>query len=140
VDFSELSPELSRDFRGLRVWLPLKLHGAGPFEAHLEEKLALAGHVCERLRTVPGIEIMAEPQFSILAFRLNPGRMGQDDLNALNRRFLETINARKRIYLTPTFLEVSFVLRLALLSFRTHLERVDEGLEDIRAAALALLR
>ena len=29
VDFSEISPELSRDFRGLRVWLPMKLHGVG---------------------------------------------------------------------------------------------------------------
>ena len=29
VDFSQYSPELSRPFRGLRVWLPFKMHGAG---------------------------------------------------------------------------------------------------------------
>src|SRR5918999_1809317 len=33
VDFSQYSPELSRPFRGLRVWLPFKLHGAGVFRA-----------------------------------------------------------------------------------------------------------
>jgi aromatic-L-amino-acid decarboxylase len=30
VDYSSVSPELSRDFRGLRVWLPIKMHGIGP--------------------------------------------------------------------------------------------------------------
>jgi aromatic-L-amino-acid decarboxylase len=140
VDFSELSPELSRDFRGLRVWLPVKLHGIGPFEAHLEEKLALAAHACDGLRSIPGIEIMAEPQLSILAFRLNPGGLDRDALNRLNRRFLEGVNAPRRIYLTPTFLDGHFVLRMAVLSFRTHRERLDTGLEDIRKAAEALLR
>ena len=42
VDFSQYSPELSRPFRGLRVWLPFKMHGAGAFREQLEEKLALA--------------------------------------------------------------------------------------------------
>lgn len=31
----DLSPELSRHFRGLRLWLPLRLHGLGPFRSGL---------------------------------------------------------------------------------------------------------
>ncbi len=140
VDFSELSPELSRDFRGLRVWLPLKLHGAAPFERHLEEKLALARFACAELRRIPGVEIMAEPQLSILAFRLNPGGMGREARNDLNRRFLDAINAPGRIYLSPTFLGDDFVLRICVLSFRTHRDRMEMGLEDIRTAARDLQR
>ena len=74
VDFNMLSPELSRDFRGLRVWLPLKMHGIGPFRANLEEKLALARHAAEELARMPGVEILAEPQLSILAFRARAPR------------------------------------------------------------------
>ena len=48
VDFCELGPELSRDARGLRVWLPLKMHGAGVFRAALDEKLTLARRVAAR--------------------------------------------------------------------------------------------
>ena len=42
TDFQRCSPELSRPFRGLRVWLPLKLHGVEPFRRNLDEKLDLA--------------------------------------------------------------------------------------------------
>ena len=90
VDFNLLSPELSRDFRGLRVWLPLKMHGIGPFRTNLDEKLALARHAARELARMPGIEILAEPQLSILAFRLARARPRRDAaLDALNRELLD---------------------------------------------------
>ena len=139
IDFSELSPELTRPFRGLRIWLPLKLHGVEPFRAHLEEKLELARLALAGLREIPGIEIVAEPQLSILAFRLTAEGLDGTALDALNRRFLDRINALQRIYLSPTLLEGRFVLRIAVLSVRTHRERILQGLEDIREAARTVL-
>ncbi|HVE65104.1 MAG TPA: aminotransferase class I/II-fold pyridoxal phosphate-dependent enzyme [Thermoanaerobaculia bacterium] len=135
VDFNLITPELSRDWRGLRVWLPIAMHGIGPFRANLEEKLELTRWATEELRKIPGIEIVAEPQLSIVAFRLSP--RGPDDAaeNERNRAFLSAINARRRVYLTGTMLGPSFVLRICVLSFRTHLDRMREGLEDVRAAA-----
>ena len=134
VDFNLLSPELSRDFRGLRVWLPLKMHGIGPFRANLEEKLALARHAADELARMPGVEILAAPQLSILAFRLSrPGSDGPA-LDRLNRDLLERINAGQRVFLTGTTLGGRFAIRICVLSFRTHRDRLDEGLADIRAA------
>jgi aromatic-L-amino-acid decarboxylase len=135
IDFNLLSPELSRDFRGLRVWLPLRMHGIGPFRRNLEEKLRLARWAAERLREIPGIEIVAEPQLSILAFRrVRPGAAA-DALDRENRRLLERINARKRVYLTGTVVGGRFAIRICVLSFRTHRDRMEQALEDIRAAA-----
>jgi len=138
IDFSEHGPELSREFRGLRVWLPFKLHGAGPFRRNLEEKLALARHAADRLRLIPGIEIVAEPQLSIVAFRLvRPGLDGEA-IDALNRRLLAAVLAANRVWLTSTVLGGRFVIRICVLSFRTHQDRVDEALDLIRAAAADL--
>jgi len=134
VDFNMLSPELSRDFRGLRVWLPLKMHGIGPFRTNLEEKLALARHAAQELSRMENVEILAEPQLSILAFRLAPPGLDAPALDALNRDLLDRINAKKRVYLTGTLLRGRFAIRICVLSFRTHRDRLDEGLEDIRAA------
>jgi len=134
VDFCLYSPELSRDFRGLRVWLPFKMHGIGVFRRNLEEKLELTHWATEQLRTIPGIEILAEPQLSIVAFRLKRAGMDVQSLNQLNQTFLEKINERKRIYMTGTKLGEMFALRICILSFRTHLDRMQQGMEDIRAA------
>ena len=135
VDFNLLSPELSRDFRGLRVWLPLKMHGIGPFRTNLEEKLDLTRLAARGLAEIPGMEILAEPQLSIVAFRLAAeGREGAD-LDELNRDLLARVNGRQRVYLTGTMLRGRFAIRICILSFRTHRDRIEMALEDIRAAA-----
>ena len=127
VDFCELSPELSRDFRGLRVWLPLKMFGIEPFREQLDEKLDLAAYAAEELRKIDGIEIVAEPQLSILAFRL----AGDD---ARNRELLQRINARKRVMLTPAVVGGRFVIRICIVSHRTHRDRIDECIEIVSKA------
>jgi aromatic-L-amino-acid decarboxylase len=139
VDFSQYSPELSRPFRGLRVWLPFKMAGAGAFRAQLEEKLALARLAADRLREMEGIEMLAEPQLSLLAFRLAPAGIPEEELDALNRRFLDAVNARQRVFLTATRLRGRFALRICVLSFRTHRDRMEQALEDVEAARREVL-
>jgi aromatic-L-amino-acid decarboxylase len=134
VDICEISPELSRAFRGLRVWLPVKLHGRGAFRRNLDEKLDLALHATRELREMPGVEIVAEPQLSVVAFRLGKPGLDLEALNRLNRGLLERVNARQRVHLSGTVLGGAFVLRICVLSFRTHRERLQEGLDDVRAA------
>jgi len=134
VDFCEISPELSRDFRGLRVWLPMKLFGIEPFRDQLDEKLDLIQFATEELRKIDGIEIVAEPQLTIMAFRLVRPGLDDEQLNALNRDVIERINARKRVMLTPTMLGGKFVIRICIVSHRTHRERVEMALEDIQSA------
>jgi len=137
IDFCELSPELSRDFRGLRVWLPLKLFGIEPFRQQLEEKLDLAAWAAAELHKIEGIVVDAEPQLSIVAFRLV--RDGAD-LNALNRDLIARINARQRVMLTGAVVEGRFVIRICVVSHRTHRDRMEMCLEDIRAAVQEVMQ
>jgi aromatic-L-amino-acid decarboxylase len=135
VDFCQISPELSRPPRGLSVWLPLKLHGAAAFRRALDEKLDLAEWAARELHALePAIEVVAEPQLSTVAFRLRRDGMDGAAVNRLNRRFLERINARNRVHLTGTMLGDRFALRICVVSFRTHRDRMEQCLDDIRAA------
>ena len=134
VDFCQISPELSRPFRGLRLWLPLRLVGAAAFRDALEEKLDLARLAADGLRAMPGIEIVAEPELSTVAFRASRPGEGADAGNARNRRLLDAINRRGRVYLTGTSVGGRFALRICVVSFRTHQDRITQCLEDIQSA------
>jgi aromatic-L-amino-acid decarboxylase len=146
---TDYGPELSRDYRGLRVWLPLMLHGAAAFRAALSEKLALAGRFHEGLQDLVRdglpVEIVAEPELSVVAFRL--ARRTAEPLADWNRRnaaLQAGINRRARVYLSSTRLPVAdgaaFTLRVCVLSFRTHAERIEAALEDLAASARDVLR
>lgn len=134
VDYGQMSPELSREFRGLRVWLPIKMHGIGPFRAALEEKLDLVEWASEELRRIEDIELCSEPELATVAFRLYRPDCEASKLNQLNQQFLERINARRRVLLSGTWLGDRFALRICALCFRTHWDRMAVCLEDIRAA------
>lgn len=132
ANFSDLSPELSRDFRGLRIWLPLLLHGVNAFRDAIEEKLMLTRWAYDRLKMDSRFEILDEPQLSVIAFRLKGAGPDSDQVNKdLQRR----VNARGRVFLSSTKLDGRYVIRLCVLSFRTHMDRVRDAVEAIRAEA-----
>jgi aromatic-L-amino-acid/L-tryptophan decarboxylase len=127
-NFADHSPELSRDFRGLRVWLPLHLHGVAAFRKALDEKLDLARVVYEGLAGDDRFEVW-EPPLSIVPFRL------RDRDDAANRELLERINKSGRMYLSSTVVDGRFMLRACVLAHRTHRTRIEEAVAIIRRAA-----
>lgn len=136
-DFADLGPELSRPFRGLRVWLPLVLHGFVAFREQLDEKLSLARQAADAIRAMPTVRMVSEPVLSLFAFRAEPEGADHD---ALNRRWLAACNQRRRVFLTgavvfdPAVEREVFVIRVCVLSFRTHEERITALIEDLRDA------
>lgn len=141
---TDFGPELSRPFRGLRLWIPLVLHGAGAFRRALAEKLELARRfhdgLKERVEQGLPVDIVDAPQLSTVPFRLrrSPGETRADH-DQRNARWLAAINRRGRVYLSSTSLPfedgAAFTLRVCVLSFRTHAAHVDACLEDLTATA-----
>ena len=136
VDFCELSPELSREARGVRVWLPFKMHGVSAFREALDEKLDLAARAAREVSRFPHVEMLEGPDLSLLAFRFAPDALATDEaaLDALNRRVLAGVNRRQRVHVTGAVVDGRFVLRACILSFRTHAEHIDAFVEDLQAS------
>ncbi|MGD9564051.1 MAG: aspartate aminotransferase family protein [Pyrinomonadaceae bacterium] len=122
---AELSPELTKHFRGLRLWLPLKLHGLAPFRACLEEKLLLAKYFYAEVQKI-GFESDLEPELSVVTCRYVPKQGNADEFN---RQLLKRVIDDGRIFLSSTMLNGKFTLRFACLAFRTHVKTVDVLLE-----------
>jgi aromatic-L-amino-acid/L-tryptophan decarboxylase len=128
-DFSSFSPELTRDFRGLRLWLPLHLHGVAAFVRALDEKLDLAQLVHARLAAEPSLDVPWPPQLSLVAFRPRGG----SDANTAD--LLRRINSTGRVWLSSAPIRGRLYIRMCILSHRTTRERVEEAVDIIAAAA-----
>jgi aromatic-L-amino-acid decarboxylase len=133
---ADLSPELTKHFRGLRMWLPLKLHGLTPFRACLEEKLLLARYFYEEVSKL-GFETGPPPQLSVVTYRYV--RL-KGDTNVFNKRLLKFVQEDGRVFISSTMLEGKFILRFACLSFRTHRSTVDTLLEVLERGVGRLLK
>jgi aromatic-L-amino-acid/L-tryptophan decarboxylase len=129
---ADLSPELTRPFRGLRLWLALKLSGVAVFRAALEEKLLLARHFYEGLQRLDGFVTGPPPDLSVVTFRYRPTR---GDANAFNEKLIQAIQGDGRIFLSSTRINDEVILRLTVLGFRTHLETIDLALEILQQKA-----
>jgi glutamate/tyrosine decarboxylase-like PLP-dependent enzyme len=124
---ANLSPELTKHFRGLRVWLPLQLHGIAPFKACLEEKLLLVQYFRMKLGTL-GFHTGPEPDLSVSYFWY-PFASRADDLN---KRLMEEIHKDGAVFLSSSVINGRFVIRMAILAFRTKKETIDEAVEMIQ--------
>jgi glutamate/tyrosine decarboxylase-like PLP-dependent enzyme len=133
---ADLSPEMSKHFRGLRLWLPLKLFGVAPFRAALEEKLLLARYFHEEIQNMEGFEAGPYPDLSLVTYRFVPRR---GDANEFNESLVKSIREDGRVLLTSTLIGGRVILRAAILGLRTHLDTVDLALELLRDKAAALV-
>jgi glutamate/tyrosine decarboxylase-like PLP-dependent enzyme len=126
---ADLSPELSKHFRGLRMWLPLQLFGVKPFRAALEEKLLLTRYCYREIQKIDGIEVGPEPELSVFFFRYIPQ---SGDPDSFNKKLVDSIHKDGRVFLSSTHTGGNVYLRIAVLNFRTHLQQVDLTLSLIR--------
>ncbi len=132
---ADLSPELTRPFRGLRLWLSLKLLGVAPFRAALEEKILLARHFHQQMQRAPGFEVGPYPDLSIVTFRYLPSR---GDADEFNQRLVLAIQQDGQIFISSTTIDGKATLRLAVLNHNTHLETVELAIELLKQKAAEL--
>ncbi|MGZ4482361.1 MAG: aspartate aminotransferase family protein, partial [Gaiellales bacterium] len=110
---SDYGVHLSRRARGLPFWFSLATHGSDAYSDAIETTLAVARAGAAEIRRRPYVELIVEPELSVLVFR----RIGwqASDYYAWSRRLL----AQGFAFVTPTVHRGETVTRLAILNPRT---------------------
>ncbi len=135
---ADVSPELSKHFRALRMWLPLILLGTAPFRAALDEKLLLARYFYEEIRAL-GFEVGPPPELSIVTYRWVPPGASPERVDRINQAIVDGIRRDGRVFLSSTLLDGRFTLRLAVLAFRTHRRTIDLAIQVLREQVAAIM-
>lgn len=134
---ADLSPELTRHFRALRLWMPLQMAGVAAFRAAQREKLLLARYFHARLSALPDFNAGPAPDLSVVAFRYTPDGLDADDRS---ERLLQHLQQEGQVMLSGTRIDGQYYIRCAILSFRTHAEHVDDVIDALARAARVIAR
>jgi glutamate/tyrosine decarboxylase-like PLP-dependent enzyme len=125
---SDYAYQLTRRARGLPFWFSLAVHGADAYRDAVERVLALTVAAAERIRAEPHLELVREPELSVVLFRV--AGWETEEYAAWSARLL-----REQVAcVAPTRWKGETVARLAFLHPQTTLAIVDEVLATTRVA------
>ena len=139
-DFSQLGPELSRAFRGLKVWMTLLAHGTTRLGELVEQNCQQAAWLAERLTQVAHCVVPAPVALNIVPFRLELSRLPGDRRDAINRELLMRLQERGIAIPSGTSIGGRFTLRAAITNHRTRqddLEALAVAVEQLGAELLS---
>jgi len=110
---SDYAVHLTRRARGLPFWFSLAMHGTNAYRDAVETTLTVARAGADEIRRRPYVELIVEPQLSVLMFR-RVG-WGAEDYAAWSRRLLDEGYA----FVTPTSHRGEPCTRMAIVNPRT---------------------
>jgi glutamate/tyrosine decarboxylase-like PLP-dependent enzyme len=110
---SDYAIHLSRRARGLPFWFSLAVHGTTAYCDAIEQTLAVARAGAEEIRSRPYVELLVEPELSVLIFR----RTGWDAADYA--AWSEGLLAQGYAFVTPTTHHGEPCTRMAIVNPRT---------------------
>ncbi|MFE7193012.1 pyridoxal phosphate-dependent decarboxylase family protein [Kitasatospora sp. NPDC057541] len=132
--FSEYGTEQTRPFRALKVWATIAHRGRDGLARDVARTTALARRLGELVSADPDLELLAEVQTSIVAFRLRPPGLTEADLDALNRELPAAVQRRGRAFVTGARLAGREILRACLLNPATTETDLLILLDEVKAS------
>ena len=110
---SDYAVHLSRRARGLPFWFSLATHGTDAYRDAIEHTLQVARDGADEIRVRPYVELLVEPELTVLVFR----RLGwgPDDYH----RWSEQLRTEGYAFVTPTTHLGETCTRLAIVNPRT---------------------
>lgn len=131
---------LGRRFRSLKLWMVIRYFGQEGIAARIREHIRIAQLLKEEIVASPNFELMAPTPFSLVCFRAHP--KGIDDeaqLEALNERIMNAINAEGRFFISHTKLHGAFTLRVAIGNLRTTEQDIRDLWKEVQACLAVAL-
>lgn len=125
---------LGRRFRSLKLWMVMRYFGQEGLATRVREHNRLAQQLVAWTKESSDFELMAPTPFSLVCLRAHPHGMDDEaQLDALNERIMNQINASGHFFLSHTKLHNQFTIRVAIGNLRTTEQHVRNLWEEMQA-------
>jgi glutamate/tyrosine decarboxylase-like PLP-dependent enzyme len=111
--------QTSRGFRALKVWMALKEHGVAKFGRLIDQDLAHARHLSDRIVATPNLELCFPGVINIVCFRYDPGALSEAALKRLNTEIMVRMQESGIAAVSDTTVRGRHCLRAAINNHRT---------------------
>jgi aromatic-L-amino-acid decarboxylase len=118
--------QLGRRFRALKLWFVIRYFGQTGLIERIREHCRLAKMLASRIDESYDWELMAPQNFALVCFRATPEGFTEDELDELNERVMNDINASGEAYLSHTKLNGKFTLRVSVGSIRAEEKHIQK--------------
>jgi glutamate/tyrosine decarboxylase-like PLP-dependent enzyme len=143
LDFKDYGPQLSRNFRALKVWMTFKAYGARKLRAAIESNIEIMRYLADRIDQSQDFVRLAPVPLSVVCFQYRtpdvPIHGDQKYLDELNCRLLEALEKDGRVFLSGTTIHGKRALRACSVNHRLRREDVDFLLDVIREVGRLLV-
>jgi L-2,4-diaminobutyrate decarboxylase len=129
--------ECTKRTMGIKLWLPLRVHGAKALGQLVTNTFDLARQFAALLETQADFELATQPASNILCFRHVPATL-KDCENALEKLDAHQLQVREKVvasgkyFLVHTVLRGRVYLRTTLMNPRTRMEELEGLIQAIR--------
>ncbi len=130
---------LGRRFRALKLWFVLRWFGSHAIAEHLRRHIGLAEELEGWVRSEPGFELLAPRNFSVVVLRFRPPALQEAEVDALNARILDAVNATGDVFLSHTKAKGRYGIRVAIGNLRTDRQHVSRAWQLLRENAISLV-
>ncbi|KAH7545197.1 tyrosine decarboxylase [Ziziphus jujuba] len=145
VDYKDWQIALSRRFRAMKLWLVLRSYGVEKLRNLLRSHVQMAERFEELLATDKRFEIVVPRIFSLVCFRVSPSAIStellkhENNINEINKKLLESINASGSMHITHTVVDGMFMLRFAVGATLTEEKHIIMASKVVKEHADAIL-
>jgi aromatic-L-amino-acid decarboxylase len=133
-NYMEYGVALGRRFRALKLWFVLRYFGADGLTRRIKEHFRLGAMFSIWIDEHESFERLAPVPLTTVCFRAHPKGIDADEqLNNINDRLMNAVNASGRMFITQTKLSGRTVLRLVVSHLRTeeaHVRAAWQLLQD----------
>lgn len=139
TNFNEYGVQLGRRFRALKIWFQLRSFGADGMRAMLRGHVELARWLAAEVDRDPDFVRVGEARFATVCLRYEGTDRTRDpeELDRLNERIVQRVNAAGRYFLSHTRLRGRFVIRVAIGNPRQTWADVRGCFDALREASRA---
>lgn len=120
-------PENSRRFRALPVWFSLMAYGKKGHQEIVSRNIDLAQQLTKYVEESDVFQLVVPTRVNVVCFKVNGLSQEEQDV------FLQTLNARGKIFITPSIYKGVSCFRAAFVNWQTTQKDIAIAIKELEA-------